>query len=160
MELRDCYFLFYDLFLLFKDERLEEQFIRELEPFILAGRFQEWEIPNEILQNHVIGYYKNDAAKADVLEKVIVNLNFGQCPKTTVLEFIHYAEAHFLSTAILFLFTQVIEKKDNTSCVQVLCSLFDLYKKTSKQAAVSLIDLQMLREFEYESEEKRAIEKS
>jgi len=42
----------------------------------------------------------------------------------------------------------------------VLCSLFDLYKKTSKQTAVSLIDLQMLREFDYESEEKRSIEKS
>jgi len=77
VELRDCYFLFYDLFLLFKDERLEEQFIRELEPFILAGRFQEWEIPNDILQNHVINYYKNDVSKAEILEKIIVNLNFG-----------------------------------------------------------------------------------
>lgn len=49
MELKDCYFLFYDLFLMFKEEKLEEQFIKELEPFIMAGKFLEWEIPNDIL---------------------------------------------------------------------------------------------------------------
>ena len=71
----------------------------------MAGRFQEWEIPNAILQNHVINYYRNDPSKADALEKIIVNLNFAQCPKTIVLEFIHFSEKHFLSTAILFLYT-------------------------------------------------------
>eukprot|EP00347_Sterkiella_histriomuscorum_P024298 403331615 len=160
VELKDCYFLFYDLFLLFKEEQLEDLFIEELEPFILAGKFQEWEIPNDILQEHVINYYKNDPSKSDTLEKIIINLNFNQIEKKIVLEFIHFSEKQFLSTAILFLYTQVIEKKDNTSCVQVLCSLFDLYKKCSKNSQISMIDLQMLREFDYESEEKKQIEKS
>jgi hypothetical protein len=71
----------------------------------MAGKFQEWELPNDVLQNHVIKYYKSDESKADALEKIIVNLNFNQCPKTIVLEFIHFSEKHFLSTAILFLYT-------------------------------------------------------
>ena len=77
VELKDCYFLFYDLFLLFQEEKLEDLFIKELEPFIMAGKFQEWELPNEVLQGHVIKYYKNDKNKADALEKIIVNLNFN-----------------------------------------------------------------------------------
>lgn len=49
VELRDQQFLFYDLFLLFKEEKLEEAFIHELEPFIMAGKFQEWDLPNEVI---------------------------------------------------------------------------------------------------------------
>ena len=60
----------------------------------------------------MIKYYKNDRNKADALEKIIVNLNFNQCPKTIVLEFIHFSEQNYLTTALLFLYTQVIEKKD------------------------------------------------
>lgn len=70
----------------------------------MAGKFQEWELPNDVIQNHVIKYYK-DPAKADSLEKIIVNLNLNQCPKTIVLEFIHFSEQNFLTTAILFLYT-------------------------------------------------------
>mmetsp|Transcript_39648 Transcript_39648/g.38222 ORF Transcript_39648/g.38222 Transcript_39648/m.38222 type:complete len:222 (-) Transcript_39648:766-1431(-) len=57
VELQDCYFLFYDLFLLFKEEKMEKAFIEELEPFIIAGRFSEWELPVDILQHHLINYY-------------------------------------------------------------------------------------------------------
>lgn len=39
IELKDPQFLFYDLFLLFKDSKLEDAFIHELEPFIMAGKF-------------------------------------------------------------------------------------------------------------------------
>lgn len=37
--IQDCYFLFYDLFLLFQEEQLEDIFLDELKPFIMAGRF-------------------------------------------------------------------------------------------------------------------------
>jgi hypothetical protein len=37
--IQDCYFLFYDLFLLFQEDQLEEIFLDELKPFIMAGRF-------------------------------------------------------------------------------------------------------------------------
>jgi hypothetical protein len=59
----------------------------------------------------VVRYYK-DPAKAESLEKIIINLNLNQCPKTVVLQFIDFSEKNFLSTAILFLYTQVFEKKD------------------------------------------------
>jgi hypothetical protein len=116
VELQDCYFLFYDLFLLFQEEKMEDLFVQEMEPFIMAGRFREWELPTDILQNHIINYYK-DAANPTNLEKIIINLNFSQCPKPVVLELIHFSEQHFLSTAILFLYTQVFERKDDSSCV-------------------------------------------
>ena len=56
---QDCYFLFYDLFLMFQEEKLESVFLGELKPFIMAGRFSSWELPNDILQNHIINYYKD-----------------------------------------------------------------------------------------------------
>lgn len=134
MELRDCDFLFKDLFWLFQEEKLEKLFVQELEPFIMAGKLMEWELPNEVIQNHVIKYYK-DPARADALEKIIVNLNLRRCPKTIVLEFIHFAEIHYLTTAILFLYTQAYERKDNTACTTVLCSLFQLYRTATKKMA-------------------------
>jgi len=51
-----------------------------LKPFILAGRFQEWALPNDILQDHIIDYYK-DPNYPEILEKVIINMNLEECPK-------------------------------------------------------------------------------
>jgi hypothetical protein len=155
--------------------------VQELEPFIMAGRLQDWELPNEVIQNHVIKYYK-DPTKAEALEKIIVNLNLRRCPKTIVLEFIHFSEMHFLTTAVLFLYTQVFEKKDKTSCTTVLLSVFDLYKKASKKARQEIfkpkapnvasgpasneatqmqhIDIHMLKDVPYDSTEKQQIERS
>ena len=98
----------------------------------------------------MIRYYK-DPSKAEALEKIIVNLNLSQAPKTIVMEFIHFSEQHYLTTAILFLHTQVFERKDNTSCTLVLWSLFDLFKKATKRSQATLMDLQMLREASYDS---------
>lgn len=49
VELRDCDFLFKDLFWLFQDEKIEALFVQELEPFIMAGKLQDWELPNEVI---------------------------------------------------------------------------------------------------------------
>jgi hypothetical protein len=38
VELRDCDFLFKDLFWLFQEEKIESLFVQELEPFIMAGK--------------------------------------------------------------------------------------------------------------------------
>jgi hypothetical protein len=54
---------------------MEALFVQEMEPFIMAGRFQEWELPADILQNHIINYYK-DPQNPENLEKIIINLNF------------------------------------------------------------------------------------
>ena len=66
-------------------------FVEEMQPFIIAGRFAEWELPKDILQNHIINYYK-DVEKPENFEKIIMNLNFNKCPKSVVLELVHFAE--------------------------------------------------------------------
>lgn len=86
----------------------------------MAGKFSEWEIPNDILQNHLINYYK-ELSKPENLEKIIINLNFKQCPKKCVLQLIHYSEQHYLSTAILFLYTSVFERKDVMFLTYLTC---------------------------------------
>ena len=67
-------------------------------------------------------------------EKIIVNLNLSQCPKDSILNFVKYCEQHFLTTGIIYLYTQLLERKDNASCVQVLFSLYDLYKQAPDQS--------------------------
>jgi hypothetical protein len=52
----------------------------------MAGKLKDWELPNEVIQNHVIKYYK-DPAKAEALEKIIINLNLKKCPQPILLEF-------------------------------------------------------------------------
>lgn len=49
VELRDCDFLFKDLFWVFQEEKIEKLFVQELEPFIMAGKLQDWELPNEVI---------------------------------------------------------------------------------------------------------------
>lgn len=49
VEVRDCDFLFKDLFWLFQEERIEKLFVQELEPFIMAGKLMDWELPNEVI---------------------------------------------------------------------------------------------------------------
>ena len=75
--------MFYDLFLLFQEEGMEEIFINEIEPFILAGKFANWELPNEIMEENIINYYRQKK-EPEYLEKIIINLNFGMCPKTMI----------------------------------------------------------------------------
>jgi hypothetical protein len=111
MALKDSDFLFKDLFWVFQEEKVEDVFLCELEPFILSGSFKDWEIPNDIIKDHLITYYKNPL-RIDQLEKIIINLNLSLCPKTIILEFIHFSEQYFLISAVLCLYTQVIEKKD------------------------------------------------
>lgn len=104
--IQDCYFLFYDLFLMFQEEALENIFLDELKPFIMAGRFQDWDLPDDILQNHIINYYK-DPHQPELIEKIIINLSLKECPKQVLMELIQFCEANFLSTALLYLHTAV-----------------------------------------------------
>jgi len=113
VELQDAYFLFYDLFLLFQDEKMDELFVDELEPFILAGRFREWSLPEDILANNIINFCKERRAP-EMLEKIIVNLNFEHYPLKQKYELINYCSQKKLATAIIFLYTSVFENKDVT----------------------------------------------
>jgi len=85
--IQDCYFLFYDIFLLFQEQKLGDVFLDQLKPFIMAGRFSKWELPEEILQNQIIGHYK-DSNHPELFEKIIINLCLKQCSMEVILELI------------------------------------------------------------------------
>jgi hypothetical protein len=60
VELKDCDFLFKDLCWLFQDQGdkdIEMLFIKELEVFILAGKFSEWQFPADVVENYIGRYY-------------------------------------------------------------------------------------------------------
>lgn len=114
VELKDCDFLFKDLCWLFQDvsvSSMELLFVKELEPYILSGKFQEWELPHEVIESFLHTYYMREGS-AESFEKIIVNLNLSQCPKTTILSFVKYCEQNYLTTGIIFLYTELFERKD------------------------------------------------
>jgi hypothetical protein len=129
--------------------------VKELEPYILSGRFQEWVLPAEVIDSYVARYYmdpESPLATPDTFERVVTNLNLSHCSKQTIMNFIKHGEQHFLTTCVLSLHTQLLERKDNSSCVQVLFSLYDLYKrslegahqKEGSQEGFTIMDLHML----------------
>ena len=69
-------------------------------------------------------------------------LNFKNYPDAGKRDLIDYCEKNFLTTALLFLKSQVYVLKNNTSCLEVLFSLITLYKKAS--AVRSKLDVHML----------------
>lgn len=75
----------------------------------MSGRFSTWEFPKEIIENHVIQYYK-DPAKPEVIEKIIINLSLINCSKKALLELNTFSEENFLSTLILYLNTSVYDE--------------------------------------------------
>ena len=81
---------------------MELKFISELEPFILAGRFRKWHLPDEILVNNIVKYYKDNKTPQS-LEKIIVNLNFSGYPLEERAELLEFCEKNFLITAIVYL---------------------------------------------------------
>ena len=104
--IQDCFFLFYDLFLMFQEENLESTFLDELKPFIMAGRFQNWNLPIDILENQILGHIKASNTP-DTVEKVIINLSLKECPKELMQELIEYCEENCLSSGLLYLHTSV-----------------------------------------------------
>ena len=84
VELKDCDFLFKDLCWLFQDyggdKDFETLFIRELEVFILAGKFSEWQFPADVVETYIGHYYISKdfmISSPELFQQVIVNLNLS-----------------------------------------------------------------------------------
>lgn len=150
---QDCYFLFYDLFLLFQEEQLEEIFLDELKPFIMAGRFSNWELPSDILQNHIVNYYK-DPHKPEQIEKIIINLNLADCPDDEIVNLIQFAEQNFLSTALVSLHTAAYNRKETCTCIHVILSLLELYKQAKDSNPGSFEELKEIDQLPADSIER------
>ena len=159
MTIQDCYFLFYDLFLLFQEESLENIFLDELQPFIMAGRFQEWDLPNDILQHHIINYYK-DPRQPELIEKIIINLSLKDCPKPFLMELIEFCQEYFLSTALLYLHTVVYDTAEEALCVPVILSLLALYRQAKRTNPGTLEEIKRIKDLPPDSMERLKAEKS
>jgi hypothetical protein len=76
VELKDCDFLFKDLCWLFQDHggaETEKIFIKELENFILAGKFTEWELPPEVIDSFMNRYYLQSEKPSDGQSLVVAD---------------------------------------------------------------------------------------
>lgn len=66
-------FLFNDIYILFMHANLRKMFIKNLEPFLMSGKFRDHKISEDIL-NQLIAQYQNDDVtpqKLKSLEKVV-----------------------------------------------------------------------------------------
>ena len=72
----------------------------------------------EVFDSFITRYYLPSSSTPQneedpyLFERIIVNLNLSQCPKDTMLAYIKYSERHFLTTGVIFLYTQLFERKD------------------------------------------------
>ena len=107
------------MFLIFQEDRKEKYFLEELKNFIIAGKFYDNDLPNDILQNHIINYYK-DPHNPEVIEKIIINLSLKECPKPVIMELIQFCEENFLSTGIIYLHTAEYNQNEDALCVPAL----------------------------------------
>lgn len=117
--IQDYNFLFYDVFVPFQEQRLEDIFLDELKPFIMAGRLQDWELPNDLLQNHIINYYK-DPEQPALLEKILINLNLSDCPNSVIDQLIDFCDTYCLTTGLIFLHTTMLDKQNEEAYCRVL----------------------------------------
>ena len=106
-------------------------FLDELKPFILSGLFLKFDLSEDILINNIINYYK-DSHKPEQIEKIIVNLNLKNCPKEVILDLIQFSEVNYLSSALLYLHTEVedtpLDAQEDQSCTHVILSLLNLFR--------------------------------
>lgn len=107
--IQDYNFLFYDVFDPFKEQKLEALFLEELKPFILAGRLAEWELPNDLLENHIVRHYK-DPECPEVLERILINLNLTLCDENLIEMLIQFCDTHMLTTGLIYLRTCALSR--------------------------------------------------
>ncbi len=76
-------------------------------------------MPGDILENHIINYYK-DPKNPELLEKIIINLNLKDCAKDVLQELLKFCEKNYLTTGLLYLYTAIDEITDKGQCMPVI----------------------------------------
>ena len=129
-------YLFTDIFQFFSKFKLQDKFLKLLEPSILAGRFRDAIIPDRILR-HLIMYYEK---KEDfsTLEKLVQQINFSQY--THMEDLAAVCQYNFMISALIHIFTSSITGKSDESTsrqnsLQVLNNLFQMLVKSNHAEA-------------------------
>ena len=119
--------LFGELFLMFAEAGMEQRFFENLEPFILSGKFKQQKIPRKILVRLIEYYRQKDV---ELLEKILLNLNLAKYKN--ILEVRHICETEFLTSALIHILTNLFDNdEENTVCLQLLCSLYNMMMKST-----------------------------
>lgn len=121
--------LFGELFRMFAEAGLEQNYFENLEAFILSGRLKQIKIPHHIL-TRIIQYYRQK--DVELLEKSLLNLNLDHYPNN--LEIRHICEEEILTSALICMLMTIFDKDknmENTVCLHILCALFGLMNKSS-----------------------------
>lgn len=93
--------------------------MRQVEPYILSGRFKEWALPTEVLQSYLTRYYMGENDSPETFARVVSNFNMVKCSKEVVMVFIRHAEKHFLTSTVIDLYTRLFDRKEVSL---ILCS--------------------------------------
>lgn len=94
--------------------------MREIEPYIFAGRFLDWELQADVIDSFLERYYlgegngteEEDFVIPEIFEKVIINLNLRLSSSESITKYIKYGEKHFLTSSVLHLYTQLYDRKE------------------------------------------------
>lgn len=126
---------------MFAEAGIEQRYFENLEAFILSGRLKQIHIPPKIL-TRIIQYYRQK--DVELLEKSLLNLNLDNYPHN--LEVRHICEEEFLTSALICMLMTIFDKDknmENTVCLHILCSLFNLMNKSkihkSKDEVMALL---------------------
>jgi len=76
----------------------------------------------------LIEYYRQK--DVELLEKILLNLNLAKYKN--ILEVRHICETEFLTSALIHILTNLFDNdEENTVCLQLLCSLYNMMMKSS-----------------------------
>jgi Golgi CORVET complex core vacuolar protein 8 len=99
LSINSTFFLFTEIFALFKEHQLEQHFIKNLEPFILGGQLKKEHVPSDIIQRVIAFYEEQNDYKG--LERVVQQLDFTDYPNK--VDLIVTCEQNCLISALLYL---------------------------------------------------------
>ena len=123
--------LFGELFQMFAEAGMEQQYFQALDAFILSGALKQQIVPDHILQR-LLDYYRQ--LDVELLEKAILNLNLSKYPNAAQIR--HICEEEFLSSALIHLMTTLFDDDKETTCsvcISILCSLFNLMMRCKQE---------------------------
>ena len=121
-------------------------FSEELQPYILAGTFSDTDVPEDILDLHILRYpflaynmsksQTNDSppsganpgsirqSPAENFEKILVNINFSLCSDSYINKMINFCRENRLSTGLFYL---CINTQGEQGTAVALCELRNFY---------------------------------
>ena len=146
-------FLFTDILKLFSEEnKLEDKFIENLEPFILGGYFKGEHLPDPVLKKICDHYFNNE--KYHNFERVVSKLNFSHYALFDQLETI--CKEKMLTTALIHLIITSTTGNDKKACTQILNNVVNRFKQAKKCRSLDEIKEMLWKD----NDSKHAIEAS